>query len=449
MTDLANCLTPREIVAELDRHIVGQDAAKQSVAIAIRHRWRRQQLAEEMRREVAPKNILMIGPTGVGKTEIARRLARLTGAPFIKVEASKYTEVGYYGRDVESMIRELVENAILLVRERERADVEEKALPMVESRLLEILAPPPVAMDATGEEQETGERYQRTREKIRAMLVAGDMEQRKIEISLEHTTPPMMFTNMGSEQMDFDLQGLFEKVMPRNTVRREMTVAEAREVLFEEACESLINQEKVNAQAIELAENLGIVFLDEMDKVVAMEGGRGADVSRQGVQRDLLPIVEGTTVQTRYGYIKTDHILFVAAGAFHGTSPSDLMPELQGRFPIRVELTDLGREDFVRILTEPKGALTKQYAALMGTEGVQVEFTEDAIDALAGYAFDVNQKSQNIGARRLYTIMERLLEELSFEAPDMKMGKVEVNTAYVKERLDELSRDDDLSKFIL
>ncbi len=449
MTELDTCLTPREIVAELDRHIVGQDAAKEAVAIAIRNRWRRQQLAEEMRREVAPKNILMIGPTGVGKTEIARRLARLTGAPFIKVEASKYTEVGYYGRDVESMVRELVENAIVLVRERERANVEEEALQEVESRLVELLAPPPVSIDSNAGDVDAIDRYERTREKIRAMLVAGEMEQRKIELSLEQKAPPVMFTNMGNEQMDFDLQGLFEKVMPRNSVRREMTVAEARGVLFEEASESLINQEKVNGQAIELAENIGIVFLDEIDKVVAMEGGRGADVSRQGVQRDLLPIVEGTTIQTRYGYVKTDHILFIAAGAFHGTSPSDLMPELQGRFPIRVELTDLGQDDFVRILTEPKGALTKQYAALMQTEGVEVEFTTDAVNALAGYAFDVNQKSQNIGARRLYTIMERLLEELSFEAPEMKMGKVEVNTAYVKERLDELTQDEDLSKFIL
>ncbi len=449
MTELDTCLTPREIVAELDRHIVGQDAAKEAVAIAIRNRWRRQQLAEEMRREVAPKNILMIGPTGVGKTEIARRLARLTGAPFIKVEASKYTEVGYYGRDVESMVRELVENAIVLVRERERANVEEEALQLMESRLVELLAPPPVSIDANVGDVDAKDRYERTREKIRAMLVAGEMEQRKIELSLEQKAPPVMFTNMGNEQMDFDLQGLFEKVMPRNSVRREMTVAEARGVLFEEASESLINQEKVNGQAIELAENIGIVFLDEIDKVVAMEGGRGADVSRQGVQRDLLPIVEGTTIQTRYGYVKTDHILFIAAGAFHGTSPSDLMPELQGRFPIRVELTDLGQDDFVRILTEPKGALTKQYAALMQTEGVEVEFTTDAVTALAGYAFDVNQKSQNIGARRLYTIMERLLEELSFEAPEMKMGKVEVNTAYVKERLDELTQDEDLSKFIL
>jgi len=449
LTELDACLTPREIVAELDRHIVGQDAAKGAVAIAIRNRWRRQQLAEEMRGEVAPKNILMIGPTGVGKTEIARRLARLTGAPFIKVEASKYTEVGYYGRDVESMIRELVENAIVLVREREQAGVKEEALQLVESRLIELLAPPPVTIDANVGDPDAKDRYERTREKMRAMLVAGEMEQRKIELSLEQKAPPVMFTNMGNEQMDFDLQGLFEKVMPRNSVRREMTVAEARSVLFEEASESLINQEKVNGQAIDLAENIGIVFLDEIDKVVAMEGGRGADVSRQGVQRDLLPIVEGTTIQTRYGYVKTDHILFVAAGAFHGTSPSDLMPELQGRFPIRVELTDLGQDDFVRILTEPKGALTKQYAALMQTEGVEVKFTTDAITALAGYAFDVNQKSQNIGARRLYTIMERLLEELSFEAPEMKMGKVEVNTAYVKERLDALSQDEDLSKFIL
>jgi ATP-dependent HslUV protease ATP-binding subunit HslU len=303
--------------------------------------------------------------------------------------------------------------------------------------------------DADGDAAKLRERHARTREKIRAMLLAGEMEQRNIEITVEQKSAPMMLTNMGAEQMDFDLQGLFEKVMPRNTSQREMTVAEARKVLFEEACEALVSSEKVNAQAIELAENVGIVFLDEMDKIVATEGGRGADVSRQGVQRDLLPIVEGTTVQTRYGYVKTDHILFVAAGAFHKVSPSDLMPELQGRFPIRVELTDLTREDFVRILTEPRGSLTKQYAALMQTEGVKVEFTPEAIDALAGYAFDVNQKSQNIGARRLYTIMERLLEELSFESPDMKMGDVTVNPAYVHERLEALSQDEDLSQFIL
>ena len=449
MNEIAQCRTPRQIVAELDKYIVGQDAAKRAVAIAVRNRWRRQQLDEEMRREVAPKNILMIGPTGVGKTEIARRLARLSSAPFIKVEASKYTEVGYYGRDVESMIRELVESAILIVREQERAAVEAQAHERVESRLLDIMAPLPMISDADGDAAELRERHARTREKIREMLLAGEMEQRNIEITVEQKSAPMMFTNMGAEQMDFDLQGLFEKVMPRNTSQREMTVSEARKVLFEEACESLVSSEKVNAQAIELAENVGIVFLDEMDKIVATEGGRGADVSRQGVQRDLLPIVEGTTVQTRYGYVKTDHILFVAAGAFHKVSPSDLMPELQGRFPIRVELTDLSRDDFVRILTEPHGSLTKQYAALMQTEGVKIEFTAEAIDALAGYAFDVNQKSQNIGARRLYTIMERLLEDLSFESPDMEMGAVTVNPAYVEERLEALSKDEDLSQFIL
>ncbi|MDG2208128.1 MAG: ATP-dependent protease ATPase subunit HslU [Pirellulales bacterium] len=449
MNEPTQCRTPREIVAELDRHIVGQDAAKRAVAIAIRNRWRRQQLDEEMRREVAPKNILMIGPTGVGKTEIARRLAHLTSAPFIKVEASKYTEVGYYGRDVESMIRELVESALVIVRDQERAAVEAQANERVEGRLLEILAPMPLVSETDANATALRERHERTREKMRAMLLAGEMEQRKIELTVEQKAPPMMFTNMGAEQMDFDIQGLFEKVMPRNASQREMTVAEARKVLFEEACESLISSEKVNARAIDLAENFGIVFLDEMDKVVATEGGRGADVSRQGVQRDLLPIVEGTTVQTRYGYVKTDHILFVAAGAFHKVSPSDLMPELQGRFPIRVELTDLTRDDFIRILTEPRGALTKQYAALMQTEGVSIEFADDAVETLAGYAFELNQKSQNIGARRLYTIMERLLEELSFEAPDMNMGSVKISPAYVEERLDALSKNEDLSQFIL
>lgn len=444
-------LTPREIVEHLDRHIVGQDDAKRAVAVAIRNRWRRQQLDEEMSKEVAPKNILMIGPTGVGKTEIARRLATLTGAPFIKVEASKYTEVGYYGRDVESMIRELVENSIGLVREQEMASVQEEAERRVIERLVELLAPAPASFDVGVDSSDTPERFERTREKMRAMLVGGEMENRMVEISIEQKTQAMMIPGMGpgSDQMDFDVQGMLEKIMPKNVTRREMTVAEARRVIFDQECDALINQEKVNTLAVELAENTGIIFLDEIDKVVSSEGGRGADVSRQGVQRDLLPIVEGTTVQTRYGYIHTDHILFIAAGAFHRASPSDLMPELQGRFPIRVELNDLTKDDFVRILSEPRNSLTKQYAALMGTEGVTLDFQEDAIDALATYAHQVNQSTQNIGARRLHTIMERLLEELSFEAPEMKMGRVEVNAAYVRDRLDDVAKDEDLSKFIL
>jgi ATP-dependent HslUV protease ATP-binding subunit HslU len=442
-------LTPREIVAELDRHIVGQDDAKRAVAVAVRNRWRRQQLAEEMRTEVAPKNIMMIGPTGVGKTEIARRLANLTGAPFIKVEATKYTEVGYYGRDVESMVRELVENAIGLVRQREQQEVEEKARRRVEERLLDLLLPAPPTFDASAESPDSPERYERTREKMRAMLASGELNERRVEVATEQKQVPVMFTGVGTEQMDLDLQSMLEKFMPRQTARREMTVAEARKVLFEQECDALINRDKVQAEAIELAENMGIIFIDELDKIVASEHMHGADVSRQGVQRDLLPIVEGTTVQTRYGFVQTDHILFIAAGAFHRAKPSDLMPELQGRFPIRVELSDLTMDDFARIMTEPKGALTKQYHALMKTEGVELVFDDEAVKAVAAYAFQVNQTSQNIGARRLYTIMEKLLEELSFEAPEMRMGRIVINKAYVKERLDEVTRDEDLSKFIL
>jgi ATP-dependent HslUV protease ATP-binding subunit HslU len=444
-------LTPRQIVAELDRHIVGQHDAKRAVAIAIRNRWRRQRLDDEMRNEVAPKNILMIGPTGVGKTEIARRLATLTGAPFIKVEATKYTEVGYYGRDVESMVRELVENAIGLVREAELERVEPEAKKRVDERLLDLLAPAPQSFEVGVDSPSAPDRYERTREKMRAMLLAGEMENRTVEITIEQKAHAMMIPGMGpgGDMADFDFQGMLEKILPKSVSRREMTVAEARRVLFEQECEAMINQEKVNAQAIELAENVGIIFVDEMDKVVASEGGRGADVSRQGVQRDLLPIVEGTVVNTRYGYVRTDHVLFIAAGAFHKVKPSDLMPELQGRFPIRVELKDLNKEDFVRILTEPKSSLTKQYAALLRTEGVELEFTPDAVEALASYAYEVNQSTQNIGARRLYTILERLLEELSFEAPDMGQGRVEINAAYVKERLEEVTKDEDLSKFIL
>ena len=359
-----------------------------------------------------------------------------------------YTEVGYYGRDVESMVRELVENAIGLVAEHARKGVEEEAKRRTEDRLLDLLVPPPVSYDVSADTPDSPERYERTREKMRAMLMGGEMENRDVEISLEQKASPVMFTGMGLEQTDIDLQGMFDKIMPKSTTVRTMPVGEARKVIFEQECEALLNQDAIHDSAIELAQDSGIIFLDEIDKVTASDS-RGADVSRQGVQRDLLPIVEGTTVQTRYGYVKTDHVLFVAAGAFHKSKPSDLMPELQGRFPIRVELEDLTKEDFVRILSEPKSALTKQYSALLGTEGVKLSFAPDGIESLADYAYKVNQTAQNIGARRLYTIMEHLLEEISFEAPDMKMGRVEVNAAYVKQRLDAAAEDEDLSKFIL
>lgn len=455
--------TPRELVKQLDRYIVGQHGAKRSVAIAIRNRWRRQQLPDELKNEVAPKNILMIGSTGVGKTEIARRLAKLTQAPFIKVEATKYTEVGYYGRDVESMVRELVENSIGLIREDERKRVEDVAKEKTEEKLLDLLCPrpmPSMGFSATisglgDDEQKDNSQteseqasYDRTRAKFKQMLAAGELEEKTVEINIEKKATPIMMGGMSVEQMDVDLQGMFEKIMPKNSVTREATVKEARQILFDQSCEMLLDTEKINARAITHAENVGIIFLDEIDKVIASEG-KGTDVSRQGVQRDLLPIVEGTSVQTKYGYIKTDHILFIAAGAFHRHQPSELMPELQGRFPIRVELDDLTKEDFVRILSEPKNSLTKQYTALLKTEGVDLEFTDDAIVELASYADQVNSTTQNIGARRLYTIMEQLLEELSFEAPDMKMGKVQINAQYVRDRLGKIADDEDLSRFIL
>ncbi len=447
-TEALRDLTPRAIVAELDRHIIGQDDAKRAVAIAVRNRWRRKQLTDEMRQEVSPKNILMIGPTGVGKTEIARRLAKLTDAPFIKVEATKYTEVGYYGRDVESMVRELVENAIGLVRERERGKIQQEATRRAEERLLDLLLPRPVRYPDQDQAAEDAERYERSRNKMRGMLVAGELDTRQVELTVEQKATPVVFSGLGMEHMDMDLQGVLEKIMPRQSTTRQVTVAQARKVLFEQESDALLEPDKINAEAIELAENLGIIFLDEIDKVIASES-RGADVSRQGVQRDLLPIVEGTTVQTRYGYVCTDHILFIAAGAFHRHRPSDLMPELQGRFPIRVELNDLTKDDFVRILGEPKSSLTRQYAALLETEGIELVFTDDALDALATHAHKVNQSTQNIGARRLYTILERMLDELNFEAPDMKMGRVLINAAYVNERLQRFTEDEDLSKYIL
>jgi len=460
-------LTPRQIVAELDKHIVGQDEAKRSVAIAVRNRWRRQQVDETMKKEISPKNIMMIGPTGVGKTEIARRLATLAGAPFIKIEATKYTEVGYYGRDVESMVRELVENALGIVRTAEREKVKEEAQKRTNDRLVDMLLPPPSKTKQRTDDNEEEEddddlenlsdgelvqkvKHDRNRDKIRKMLEAGQMEERTVSIVTETRAIPMIMSNMpGMESMEVDMQEMFEKIIPKSRSRRELTVKEARDFLLEQESDRLLNKEKIQSAAIALAENLGIIFIDEIDKIVASEKQHGADVSRQGVQRDLLPIVEGTTVQTKYGYVKTDHVLFIAAGAFHRSNPSDLMPELQGRFPIRVELKDLTKEDFVRILTEPDGSLTKQYQALMQTEQVGLNFLPDGIDALAGYAFSINQKMQNIGARRLYTIMERLLEELSFDASERPGESVTVDAEYVRQRIDELCKDEDLSKFIL
>ncbi|MDW8222823.1 MAG: ATP-dependent protease ATPase subunit HslU [Gemmatales bacterium] len=440
-------LTPRQIVEELDKYIVGQAAAKRAVAIAIRNRWRRWQLPAEVRKDVLPKNIIMIGPTGVGKTEIARRLAMLVGAPFLKVEATKYTEVGYVGRDVESMIRDLVEVAVGMVRQQQRQLVEAQARERVEERLLDLLLPRSRRRD---EDDEDSERHQRARERLRQRLEAGELEEREVEITVEQKNAPFhVFTVMGMEQMEAELQSMFERLFPRERTRRRLPVREARKVLLEQEVDALIDRQAVIEKAIELTENHGIIFIDEIDKICGPPAQHGPDVSRQGVQRDLLPIVEGTTTQTRYGPVRSDHILFIAAGAFHSSKPSDLMPELQGRFPIRVELQDLTREDYLRILTEPKHAITRQYQQLLSTEGVELQFTSDALEAIAEIAYEVNRTTQNIGARRLHTVVEKVLEEISFQAPEMKETQVVVSGEYVRQRLADILRREDLSRFIL
>jgi ATP-dependent HslUV protease ATP-binding subunit HslU len=443
-------LTPRQVVQKLDEHIIGQDDAKRAVAIALRNRWRWKQLPEEIRREVMPKNIIMIGPTGVGKTEITRRLAKLTGAPFIKVEATKYTEVGYYGRDVESIIRDLLDAAIQIVKSRKRVEVQDRAEIQVEERLLDLLVPPPDRRTRS-QDEDAEARHERTKEKFREMLRAGELEDRKVELRVEQRQVPVqVFSNMGMEQMDIDFQNMFERLMPKQQQERHLTVAEARKFLIEQEAEALMDKDVIYQESIDLAEQTGMVFIDEIDKICGPEeGGKSADVSRQGVQRDLLPIIEGTTVQTRYGNVSTEHMLFIAAGAFHRSRPSDLMPELQGRFPIRVELKDLTRDDFLRILTEPTSSITQQYRALLETDGVRVEFTQDGLETVADIAFQVNQSTQNIGARRLHTILEHLLEEVSFEGPDIRGQTITVNAGYVHEKLDKVTKQEDLSKFIL
>jgi ATP-dependent HslUV protease ATP-binding subunit HslU len=451
-------LTPREIVIELDKYIVGQAAAKRAVAVALRNRVRRQKLTPEMAEDVLPKNILMIGPTGVGKTEIARRLARLAGCPFIKVEASKYTEVGYVGRDVESMVRDLVETSIDMVREEKLDEVAERAEHAAEERVLDLLLPPssppppePPNSSAPQIEAPRHDLMDRTREKLRAQLRDGKLDQRLVEVEVrERSTPAFeIVSSQGVEEMDINVKDMLSGIFGQQKRRRRMTVAEAFDYLIQEEENKLLDMDQVTRLAVERAEQMGIIFIDEIDKIAGRESGHGPDVSREGVQRDILPIVEGTTVNTRYGMIRTDHILFIAAGAFHISKPSDLIPELQGRLPIRVELTALTEGDFVRILTEPKNALIKQYVALLDTEGVKLNFSDDAIATLARYAVMVNEQTENIGARRLHTILEKVLDEISFEAPDLKKKNVKVDGAYVTKQLADIVKNQDLSRYIL
>ena len=447
-------MTPREIVVELDKYIVGQAAAKRAVAVALRNRVRRQKLEPEMAEDVLPKNILMIGPTGVGKTEIARRLARLAGCPFVKVEASKYTEVGYVGRDVESMVRDLVETSIDMVREEKLDEVADRAEQAAEERVLDLLLPPlPPAPAGTSESELAAQREQtqRTREKLRAQLREGKLDQRMVDLEVRERAMPSfeIISNQGIEEMDVNLKDMLSGFFGQQKKKRKMSVADAFEYLIQEEENKLLDMDQLTRVAVERAEQMGIIFIDEIDKVAGREAGHGPDVSREGVQRDILPIIEGTTVNTRYGMIRTDHILFIAAGAFHVTKPSDLIPELQGRLPIRVELQSLKEEDFVRILTEPKNALIKQYIALLDTEGVKLQFSEDAVEAIARFATSVNEQTENIGARRLHTILEKVLDELSFEAPDLKKKSVKVDAAYVNKQLADIVKNQDLSRYIL
>ncbi len=446
----APVMTPREIVSELDRYIVGQRDAKRAVAIALRNRWRRQLVPDDLREEIAPKNIIMIGPTGVGKTEISRRLAKLAQAPFIKVEASKFTEVGYVGRDVESIVRDLTDLAVNMVKEEEKQKVEIKAREIAEERILDLLLPGGASATVDGESIDAA-RVQGTREKLKKMLREGKMDERFVDIEMTQTAMPMIevLTPQGMEGMEFNLKEMFSNLMPKKTKKKTVKIPEAMEILTQEEASRLVDMDKVIAEAVRRVEQSGIVFLDEIDKIAGRESMHGPDVSREGVQRDLLPIVEGCTVNTKYGMVKTDHILFVASGAFHSTKPSDLIPEFQGRFPIRVELSSLGKEDFVRILTEPKNALIKQYAALLETENVHLHFGEDAIEEIALIASDVNERMENIGARRLHTVLERLLDEISFSAPEMQGKEVAIDAQYVRERLTPILKNEDLSRYIL
>jgi ATP-dependent HslUV protease ATP-binding subunit HslU len=442
-----NNFTPREIVSELDRYIIGQHQAKRAVAIALRNRWRRQQVPAELRDEIAPKNIIMIGPTGVGKTEIARRLAKLAQAPFIKVEASKFTEVGYVGRDVESMIRDLLELAILMVKEEEAEKVRVKAEDVAEERLLDLLLPGESHRFDETASAEPGS----TREKLRKLLREGKLDDRFVELETQETQMPSMevFTPQGNEEMGFNIKEMFGNIFPKKTRRQRIKVVEARDLLIQSEAEKLVDMDQVKQLARERTEQNGIVFIDEIDKIAAREGMQGPEVSREGVQRDILPIVEGSTVNTKHGAVKTDHILFIAAGAFHVSKPSDLIPELQGRFPIRVELESLGEAEFVRILTEPRNALIRQYTALLETENVELTFEDDAIHEMARTAAVVNDRTENIGARRLHTILEKLLEEISFDAPELSNQKLTIDAGYVQGKLADIVEDEDLSRFIL